>query len=58
MYTSAGIPGTGLYAAHHVRRSSGEHASVAGNAGGFVVVILIAVAVFAVLAVVANLGQR
>ena len=51
MYTSAGIPGTGLYAIHHVRGPSDEHPSVAGNASGFVVGILIAVALFAVLVV-------
>ena len=32
MYTSAGIPGTGIYAVHHVRGSSGEHPKVAGSA--------------------------
>jgi len=32
MYTSAGIPGTGIYAVRHIRRSSGEHPKVAGSA--------------------------
>jgi hypothetical protein len=32
MYTSAGIPGTGIYAVHHIRRSSGEHPIVGGSA--------------------------
>jgi hypothetical protein len=32
MYTSAGIPGAGIYAARHVRGSSGEHPTVAGSA--------------------------
>ena len=32
MYTSAGIPGTGIYAAHHIRPSSGEYPTVAGSA--------------------------
>jgi hypothetical protein len=31
MYASAGIPGTGIYAVHHIRRSPGEHPTVAGN---------------------------
>jgi len=49
MYTNAGIPGTGIHAVHHARGSSGDHASVTGNAGGFVG-ILIAVAVIAIAA--------
>ena len=53
MYTSAGIPGTGLYALHHVRSSPGEHPSVEGNAAGFLLGVLVAVAVVAVLVVVA-----
>jgi hypothetical protein len=32
IYTSAGIPGTGIYAVHHIRRSSAEHPTVAGSA--------------------------
>src|ERR1700692_2623614 len=31
MYTSAGIPGTGIYAVHHIRRSSEEHPTITGN---------------------------
>ena len=50
MYTSAGIPGTGVYAVHHVRGSSGEHPRVAGNAAGVAVGIAIAVALLAALA--------
>ena len=57
MYTSAGIPGTGLYAIHHLRGPSDEHPSVAGNASGFLVGIRIAVALFAVLVVVAMSQQ-
>lgn len=57
MYTSAGIPGTGLYAVHHIRGPSDEHATVQGNAAGFVVGILVAVALFIVLMVVANLAR-
>ena len=31
LYTSAGIPGTGIYAVHHIRRSSGEHPDSCGK---------------------------
>jgi hypothetical protein len=31
MYTSAGIPGTGIYAVRHIRRSSGEHPACCGK---------------------------
>jgi Protein of unknown function (DUF4236) len=55
MYTSAGIPGTGLYAVHHVRNSPGEHPDVAGNAAGCAVV---AVALFIVLLVVVAMSQH
>ena len=34
MYTSAGIPGTGLYAMHHFRTGEGEH-HVRGATGGW-----------------------
>ncbi len=47
MYTSAGIPGSGIYAIHHIRGSAGQH--VAGSAAGFVVGILIGLAVVALL---------
>jgi hypothetical protein len=36
MYTSAGIPGTGIYAVHHIRSPAQQHPTVAGNATGFV----------------------
>jgi hypothetical protein len=49
MYTSAGIPGTGIYAVHHVRSSQAGHPDVAGNAAGFLVGILVVVAIVAVL---------
>jgi len=45
MYTSAGIPGTGIYAVHHVRGSSGEHPKVAGSA--WPVILLLAVLLLA-----------
>jgi hypothetical protein len=50
MYTSAGIPGTGIYAVHHIRSSAQQHPSsaeqhsnVAGNAMGCVAVVVVAV---------------
>jgi hypothetical protein len=45
MYTSAGIPGTGIYAVHHIRRSSGEHPTVVGSA--WPIILLLAVLLFA-----------
>jgi hypothetical protein len=58
MYTSAGIPGTGLYAVHHVHGAFEEHPSVAGNAAGCVVGVLVAVALFIVLLVVVAISQH
>jgi hypothetical protein len=52
VYSSAGIPGTGLYAVHHYRSSSGQHPRVAGDAGGgclLLVMIAILVAMAEVL---------
>ena len=57
MYTSAGIPGTGIYAVHHIRGSAEQHPNVAGNASGFVVGVLIA-AVFILVLVVASSSSR
>lgn len=51
MYTSAGIPGTGLYAIHHIRSSAEQHSSVAGSAMGCVAGVVVAVIIL-VLAVV------
>ena len=58
MYTSAGIPGTGIYAVHHFRSSSEEHPMVAGDARGVALGILAAGGILAVLWLLANLGQR
>ena len=41
MYTSAGIPGTGIYAVHHVRRASGEHPKVAGSAWPMILLLAV-----------------
>jgi hypothetical protein len=52
IYTSAGIPGTGIYAVHHIRSSPGQHPSVAGNAAGFVAGVMAVVVIILVLVVV------
>jgi hypothetical protein len=54
VYTSAGIPGTGLYAVHHLRGPSDEQASVEGNAAGFVLGVLIGVVLLILLATAAS----
>ena len=43
MYTSAGIPGTGIYAVHHIRPSAEVHPNVTGTATGFVAGVVITV---------------
>jgi hypothetical protein len=50
MYTSAGIPATGIYAVHHIRSSAKQHPSpaeqysnVAGSAMGCMAVVVLAV---------------
>jgi hypothetical protein len=58
MYTSAGIPGTGLYAVHHVHGAFEEHPSVAGNASGCVVGLLVGIALFIALMVVVAVWQQ
>ena len=58
MYTSAGIPGTGIYAVHHFRSSPEEHPMVAGDARGVALGILAAGSILAMLWLLANLGQR
>ena len=45
IYTSAGIPGTGIYAVHHIRSSTEQHPSVAGSAMGVVALVVFAVIV-------------
>jgi hypothetical protein len=57
MYSSAGIPGTGLYAVHHFRGPSDQQPNVQGTAIGFAVGLLAAVALFAVLAILAYWQQ-
>jgi hypothetical protein len=50
MYTSAGIPGTGVYAVHHIRTGEGQHHVVRGRSTGCLGALLILVAVVASLA--------
>jgi hypothetical protein len=57
MYTSAGIPGTGIYAVHHVSSSPGESADVQGNARAVMAGLLVAFAVVVLLAVLALIRQ-
>lgn len=57
MYTSAGIPETGIYAVHHIRSSQGQHPSVAGNAAGLVAGIMAVVVIILVLVVVGYLSR-
>jgi len=55
MHTSAGIPGTGLYAVHHYR-SSGHH-EVRGSAGPFLVGVLIATVIIIINGIAAGAGR-
>jgi hypothetical protein len=57
MYTSAGIPGTRLYAVHHIRRPAEQHPSVAGSATSFVAGIVVAVIVLAIAIVAYSSGH-
>ena len=41
MYTSAGMPGTGIYAVRHTRRSSEEHPKVAGSAWPMILLLAV-----------------
>ena len=52
MYTSAGIPGTGIYAVHHIRSSPEQHPNVAGNASGFLAGILVGAVVVILMLVI------
>ena len=55
MYTSAGIPGTGLYAVHHVRSASGEpHIAGSAGTGGCLLLVLF----IALLILIGMLGKR
>jgi len=51
MYTSAGIPGTGIYAVHHIRGSAEQHPTVAGSAMGFLAGAVIAAIILVILVV-------
>jgi hypothetical protein len=54
MYTSAGIPGTGIYAVHHFHGPAQTDPKVTGDAGWFLLGVLLAVLVLAILISVAN----
>jgi hypothetical protein len=51
MYTSAGIPGTGIYAVHHIRTSAEQHPGVGGSARGFIVGVVFAVIILVLVVV-------
>jgi hypothetical protein len=53
MYTSAGIPGTGIYAVHHIR-TDGEHPQVSGSGGGLLLVLFIVI----LMAIAAAVGKQ
>ena len=48
VYSSAGIPGTGLYAVHHYRTAPGEHQVVRGAGCGPLVLIIAVLIILAV----------
>jgi hypothetical protein len=52
MYTSAGIPGTGIYAVRHIRSSAGKHPNVLGSAVGCVAFVVVAVITLVLVAVI------
>jgi hypothetical protein len=55
MYTSVGIPGTGIYAVRHIRSAPPEeHPRVVGNAAGFVAGLVAAPVIILVLVVVGS----
>jgi len=57
MYTSAGIPGTGIYAVHHIRTSPGEHPEVAGNASSGAGCLLLVLFVVILIGIAAVIGK-
>jgi hypothetical protein len=52
MYSSAGIPGTGIYAVHHIHPSAEHHPRVVGSSMGFVVGVVFAVIIVVLVVVV------
>ena len=53
MYSSAGIPGTGLYAVHHFKPTGQPHPEVQGDVGPFLIgVAVVAVVVIAALVLI------
>jgi Protein of unknown function (DUF4236) len=59
MYTSAGIPGTGLYAIHHIHTGAGEH-RVRGGSGcaPALIVVLVAAVILLSMWIVVLLIER
>jgi hypothetical protein len=55
MYASAGIPGTGIYAIHHIQDPTEQHPTVAGGATGFVAGIVIGLIIVVIAFVVYSL---
>jgi Protein of unknown function (DUF4236) len=55
MYSSAGIPGTGIYAVHHYRSRPLEHARVAGSARGGCGLLMLFIVILLALAMI---GQK
>jgi Protein of unknown function (DUF4236) len=53
MYSSAGIPGTGLYAVHHFKPAGQPHPEVQGDMAPVLIGVLLAVLVVAVLVIAA-----
>jgi len=51
MYTSAGIPGTGIYAVHHIRSSAQQHPSVTRTATGCIAVVVAGVIILVLVVV-------
>jgi hypothetical protein len=52
MYTSAGIPGTGIYAVHDYRSTPGEHPKAARNAGGGCLLLVLLIAALVLIAAI------
>jgi Protein of unknown function (DUF4236) len=55
MYSSAGIPGTGLYAVHYFKPASQPHPEVQGDMAPVLIGVLLSVLVIAVVVVIAAL---
>jgi hypothetical protein len=54
MYTSAGIPGTGIYAVHHFHEPGKRYPEVQSNVGPFLSGVLLAVLLMFLIIILAN----